>query len=246
LLPLGAGREHGDVNLSDGHPPSTTCPAVQSEAITALFLVLLPNLLLVAVGIFMRGPAQQVAASQAAGHFGLARFGRQVALNAFLLAPTAVWLWRRRAGWAACTWGRDRMGRAVLLGMLLGVAALLWRARPFAPERLALADTWWALATFAVVAAAEETLFRGFLQPRLMAWLGGVGGYLATALLFTATHLPARLLSGEPVGEALTYATLHLLPMALLFGGAMLAANHAAAPTLLHLAWNWASVIRRP
>ena len=131
------------------------------------------------------------------------------------------------------------------LGAALGIGALLLRARPFAPERLALADTWWALAIYAVVALAEETLYRGFLQGRLEDWLGRWWGYLATALLFTALHLPARLLGGEPLAQALSYATVQLLPMALLFGGAMLAANHVAAPALLHLAWNWASVIRR-
>jgi len=52
----------------------------------------------------------------------------------------------------------------------LAAGALLLRARPFAPQRLTLAGTWWALATYAVVAAAEETLYRGFLQGRLEDW----------------------------------------------------------------------------
>jgi len=120
---------------------------------------------------------------------------------------------------------------------------LLLRARPFAPERLITPDTWWALASYAVVAFAEETLYRGFLQGRLEGWLGYWPGYLITALLFTALHLPARLLGGEPLAQALAYATVQLLPMALLFGGAMLAVEHVAAPMLLHLAWNWASVV---
>jgi membrane protease YdiL (CAAX protease family) len=132
------------------------------------------------------------------------------------------------------------------LGVLLGAATLLLRARPFAPARLALADTWWALLTYAVVAAAEETLYRGFLQGALSAWLGRWWAYLATALLFTLLHLPARLLGGQPLAQALIYAAAQLLPMALLFGAAMLAVDHAAAPTLMHLAWNWATVIRRP
>ncbi|MFQ6059018.1 MAG: lysostaphin resistance A-like protein [Anaerolineae bacterium] len=207
--------------------------------------MLLPNLVLTGVGLLMRGPAQQIAGAQAAGHFDAARFLRQVGLYTFLLLPTGLWLGRRQTGWAACGWGRARIGRAVGLGVLLGAAALLLRARPFAPERLAVSDTWWALDTYAVVALAEETLYRGFLQGRLATWLGRWWGYLTTALLFTAVHLPARLLGGEPLAQALSYATAQLLPMALLFGGAMLAANHTAAPTLLHLAWNWASVIRK-
>ena len=80
---------------------------------------------------------------------------------------------------------------------------MLLRARPFAPERLITPDTWWALASYAVVAFAEETLYRGFLQGRLEGWLGYWPGYLITALLFTALHLPARLLGGEPLAQAL-------------------------------------------
>lgn len=227
---------------------------VRRDALIALLLVLLPNLVLTGVGLLMRGPAQRVAEAQAAGHFGPERFLRQVGLNAFFLLPMGIWLWRRRVGWAACGWGRERLGRAVGLGVLLGAATLLLRAYPFAPERLSIPDTarlsahgeaWWALVTYAVVAVAEETLYRGFLQRRLATWLGRWWGYLATALLFTVVHLPARLLGGEPLAQALTYAAVQLLPMALFFGGAMLAANHATAPAIVHLAWNWASVIRR-
>ena len=216
----------------------------ERRALVALGLVLLPNLVLVGVGLLMQGQAQQVAQAQAAGHFGPARLLRMVGLYAFLLLPMTVWVWRRRLGWRTCGWGREGVARALALGVLLGAGALLLRARPFAPQRLSLADTWWALAAYAVVALAEETLYRGFLQGRLEAWLGRWPGYLITALLFTALHLPARLLGGEPLIQALTYATVQLLPMALLFGAAMLAARHTATPTLLHLAWNWASVVR--
>ncbi|MBC7264597.1 MAG: CPBP family intramembrane metalloprotease [Chloroflexi bacterium] len=217
----------------------------QREALIGLLLVILPNLVLVGVGLLMRRQAQQVTEAQAAGVFGIERLLRQVGLNAFLLLPMGIWLWRRRTGLAACGWQQVRLGRAAGVGVLLGAAVLFLRAQPFAPERLALSDTWWALATYSVVAVSEETLFRGFLQGRLEAWLGRWWGYFATALLFSAVHLPTRLLGGEPLAQALTYATVQLLPMALLFGGAMSVANHAAAPTLLHLAWNWASVIRR-
>ncbi len=213
----------------------------------ALLLVLLPNLVLMGVGLLMRGSARQVAQAQAAGHFGPARFLRMVGLYAFMLLPMGLWLWHQRAGWAVCGWRRERAGRALALGTLFAAGALLLRARPFAFQRLFLTDTWWALATYAVVASAEETLYRGFLQGRLEAWLGQWAGYLVTALLFAALHLPARLLGGEPLASALTYATVQLLPMALFFGAAMLAARHTAAPTLLHLAWNWASIIaKRP
>ncbi len=214
-------------------------------ALIALLLVLLPNLVLAGLGLAMRGETRQVADAKAAAHFGPVRFVRQVGLSVFLLLPMALWLWRRRAGWTALGWRRRGLGRATGLGVLLGAATLLVRARPFAPERLTIPATWWALATYAVVAAAEETLYRGFLQGRLEAWLGCWWAYLATALLFAALHLPARLLGGEPLAQALAYAAAQLLPMALIFGAAMLAAGHVAAPALVHLGWNWASLLRR-
>jgi hypothetical protein len=75
-------------------------------------------------------------------------------------------------------------------------------------------------------------------------WVGRWWRYLATALLFTGIHLPARLLGGGPLTQAPTYAAVQLLPMASLFGETMAIADHAAVPTLLHLAWNWTSIVR--
>lgn len=70
-----------------------------------------------------------------------------------LLLPMGVWLWRQfvvrhaapaecrtplrlrlRGSLRACGWGRERVGRALALGAVLGVGALLLQARPFAPE----------------------------------------------------------------------------------------------------------------
>lgn len=178
------------------------------QALIALVLVLVPNLALTGLGLLMRRPAQQMNDSQAAVAFGPARFLRQVGLQLFFLLPMGLWLRRRGAGWADCGWRRGRLGRAVTLGMLIGAAALLLRARPCARERFGLADSWWALATYAVVALTEELLYRGFLQGFLADWVGRYKAYLATALLFTVFHLPARLLGGEPLARSLTYSTI--------------------------------------
>ncbi len=133
-------------------------------ALIAVLLVLLPNLVLTGLGLAMRGQAQQAAGSQITAHFGLSRFLRQVGLCAFLVLPTGLWLWRRRAAWTALGWRSKGLGRAAGLGALLAAATLLLRARPFSPEQLGIPATWWAMATYAVVASAEEMLYRGFLQ----------------------------------------------------------------------------------
>lgn len=68
------------------------------------------------------------------------------------------------------------------LALLLGVVA--WQ--PKWPEML-----WpWLIINLGVAVLAEELLFRGLLQPRLVEWLGTWPGILCGALLFGAAHIP--------------------------------------------------------
>ena len=128
---------------------------VRRQALVALLLVLLPNLALVGVGLVMRGQAQQGAQARAAGRYDLAWFLCQVELYAFMLLLTVSFVVRHAAPaecrtplrlrlrglLQACGWARKRVGRALALGVLFVAGALLLRARPFAPQRLSLADT---------------------------------------------------------------------------------------------------------
>lgn len=73
-----------------------------------------------------------------------------------------------------------------LLAMLLGLVG--WQ--PKWPDGLWL----WLAVNLGVTALAEELLFRGLLQTRLVRWLGAWPGLLLTALLFGAVHAPFSLL----------------------------------------------------
>jgi membrane protease YdiL (CAAX protease family) len=69
-----------------------------------------------------------------------------------------------------------------LLALQLGVVA--WQ--PKWPQ-----DLWlWLAVNLGVTVLAEELLFRGLLQTRLIAWLGVWPGIALTALLFGAVHAP--------------------------------------------------------
>lgn len=68
------------------------------------------------------------------------------------------------------------------LALLLGVVA--WQ-----PKWPAMLGAWLAI-NLAVAVLAEELLFRGLLQTRLVGWLGMWPGILLTALLFGAVHIP--------------------------------------------------------
>ena len=48
-----------------------------------------------------------------------------------------------------------------------------------------------------LIALAEETIFRGYIQLRLSWWMGETRGWIATSLLYAAFRLPAYLASGD-------------------------------------------------
>ncbi|WP_412547848.1 CPBP family intramembrane glutamic endopeptidase [Pseudomonas sp. PDM11] len=95
------------------------------------------------------------------------------------------------AGLAAKTAAKARLDAPIFIITLLAVPALAlllgvvaWQ--PKWPDMLGA----WLVVNLAVAVLAEELLFRGVLQPRLIGWLGVWPGVLVTALLFGAVHIP--------------------------------------------------------
>jgi membrane protease YdiL (CAAX protease family) len=100
------------------------------------------------------------------------------------------------------------------------------------------------LAFYACVGFGEEFLFRGYLQSRLLAWLGKWRGWLLASAVMAAVHFPHRvLIEGLGVGDALG-ATIGLLPVSLLMGFVMLCTRNIVAPGLFHTFSNWVNTLR--
>jgi membrane protease YdiL (CAAX protease family) len=78
---------------------------------------------------------------------------------------------------------------------------------------------------------AEETYFRGWLQPVLCASWGPWLGLLATSVLFAGLHIIA--------GAHGVLAVVNLLLGGMLFGLLALRSGGLAAPAAAHFAWNW-------
>jgi len=119
---------------------------------------------------------------------------------AVLVGGGLSWLGRVSPG--ALGLRRDRLGRGLLIGLgalavyLGSFALILWATRPDAAQilRAVLSLSVGERALFLVVGLAialfEEPVFRGYLQPALIARLGWAGGVAVTALVFAAWHPP--------------------------------------------------------
>jgi len=85
--------------------------------------------------------------------------------------------------------------------------------------------------------AAEETIFRGYIQLRLMSYLGDNWGWLATSLLYVLWQLPGN----DLLTQFSTQWPLLVLALVqgLLLGWIMRKTHHVSAPILLRVASTW-------
>lgn len=134
-------------------------------------------------------------------------------------------------------WGRDNLKAGAILGALLAAVTLFLRGKftvllgGISPEQGSLLLVW------LLLAAAEETIFRGYIQSRLMSFLGTTWGWLATCGLFVLWQLPGRLwvLPFADYWQVLVVA----LVQGLLMGWVMRKSGHVLAPLLFRAVAGW-------
>lgn len=101
----------------------------------------------------------------------------------------------------------------------------------------------WALLYYAVIGFGEEFAYRGYLQTRLMAWLGRWQGWVLTSVLMALVHIPQRMtMQGTSLLEALL-SSAALIPISLFLGFVMLRTGNIVAPGLVHTFANWVGTL---
>jgi len=91
-----------------------------------------------------------------------------------------------------------------------------------------------ALVNWFLVAFAEEVLFRGYLQTRLMEWLGNQRGLILTAFVFSLSHLFQRILIMDMNLSGAIVSCIALFPVALFFGYLFSKCKNVVATTIFH------------
>lgn len=199
------------------------------EGLVSLFLyslILILNLLLSSKGL---GPALSAPASL----FGTA-WPRLLLAVISLLAFVAALVVRRQPPLSA-GWKRTLFGPSFRLALALIFLTLFLRGEMFKLFKGITPTQGYALLAWLGIALAEETIFRGYLQLRLSSWLGGVAGWLVTALLFVVWQLPFLTATGEGLPIRLALAALQ----AVLLGWVMRKTGHVLAPALWRAVSQW-------
>jgi len=171
------------------------------------------------------------------------------AMLAFIaFGPVLLVMRRRRESWASAGVSTHNLGRSLMIGifliMLFIVASMLLGKRSFGDMVTGLTvDHLWALLQYAIVGFGEEFAFRGYLQTRLVAWLGRWQGWVVTSVLMALAHVVQRItMVGLPPLEAVL-SSASLIPISLLLGYIMLRTENVVAPGLFHTFANWVNTL---
>jgi membrane protease YdiL (CAAX protease family) len=180
--------------------------------------------------------------------FGLWNVIRQIMLGCLFFGPALIVMRRRHETLSSAGITTHNLGKSALLGILLSAFMFLFNTimkRFDSGEGLrsiSLSDLW-ALTTFLVVGISEEFGFRGYLQTRLMLWLGTTRGWVLASTLMAVGHVVQRIAIMGMSGMSAFVSSLSLIPISLLFGYIFLRTKNVVAGALLHAFIDWSSVV---
>ena len=161
---------------------------------------------------------------------------KRLFLAAGSMVPVIVALWRRKQPVRSAGWSREKLAPAIQLGLALAFLTIFLRGK-FSAVVLGLGSpgvlsmlAYWLAAAF-----LEETVFRGYIQPRLSSWWGEYPGWLAASGLFVICQLP-RLLAAP---DQLVFNLFLTAGQGLVAGFIMQRSGHVMAPALYRAVSNW-------
>lgn len=153
------------------------------------------------------------------------------------LLPAIVLLLARGQPLKSIGWSKENTRASLMLGLLLVFLVIFLRGKFITLVSGISVAQGNLLLVLLVLCLAEETIFRGYIQLRLMSFIGTTWGWLATTLLYLLWQLPGRLwLSQFPT---LWPEVLITLVQGLLLGWIMRKTYHVAAPALFRAVSTW-------
>lgn len=170
-----------------------------------------------------------------------------VALIAF--GPALLMMRWRREPWASAGISRHNLVPAFVVGLLLALFSVVGEMLGSGQHCLRGVD-WrltvghlWAFLLYAIVGFGEEFAFRGYLQTRMVAWLGRWQGWIITSILMALAHIVQRITMQDLHLTEAVISSVSLIPISLLMGYVMLRTENVVASGLFHTFANWVNTL---
>jgi membrane protease YdiL (CAAX protease family) len=97
----------------------------------------------------------------------------------------------------------------------------------------------WGLVYFTIVGFGEEIVFRGYLQTRLVLWLGALKGWVISSITMALMHLWQRVFIMQLTLSGALLNIFFLLLPSFFLGYLMLRTKNVVAPGLVHTFMDW-------
>ncbi|MBN1451078.1 MAG: CPBP family intramembrane metalloprotease [Anaerolineales bacterium] len=219
-----------------------TSPNPRQSALVALSVTALPMLFIIIIAIMMasKGGATEVDVER---KHSLSSVINQLITYLILFSPVLIAMKVRNEPWKSSGVTKTNLGKSLLLGSLLGLIAIVTCTECLHGIAAGLnVSHIWAFLQFSIVGFGEEFGYRGYLQTRLIAWLGRWQGWLLASFLMAILHISGLVLvSGHNALTALLSSAM-LIPISLLMGYIMLRTENVVAPAILHTFADWVGI----
>ena len=170
----------------------------------------------------------------------IADLGKALVLAGLGLLPVLAALYTRKQPIRSAGWNQPLIVPGLLMGLAIALLTIFLRNRHY-DLLLGLDSTELTQLFLAIgIALAEETIFRGYIQLRLVWWLGLWRGILLTSVLYTGWHLAAWV--GRLPADTIVVLVLLTFIQSLVVGWVARRSGGVAAGALYRAISIWATV----
>lgn len=166
---------------------------------------------------------------------------RALVIGAISVVIFIVALIVRRQPLRSIGWDKEGLKTALMIGLLLVFLTIFLRGKIFAILNGVTPAEGLGLLLWAGIALAEETIFRGYIQLRLVSFWGETYGWILTAVLYTLWKVPWNA-NGLELNALLMNMGLTLI-QGLMLGWIMRRSNHVLAPVMYRAISGWLYLI---
>jgi len=139
--------------------------------------------------------------------------------------------------------GSQTMKPALQLGVALGLITILLTNRTSTILDGVTTSEGLGLLAALFTGLSEEFAFRGYILPRLSAWLGEYPGWILSAVLFALWRLPLILILTGQAWPQLAANLIYTFLFGMILGWVQRKSGHILAPGLYHILHNWVQIL---
>ena len=204
----------------------------RNEGITSLFLICISFITIITNLLFI-------------GRIIENRILNLLTTQLFTLSPVIIYIILKKEKMSSIGILRINFVKSICLGMISGMTFFLLIYLFEQKNNINIYSTknFKIFLEYFIIAICEEILFRGYLQNKLVKYLGSKKGIIITAMIFSVFHFPQRILvEGLRYQEAIL-GIIALLPVSFMFGYIMYKTQNIMATSIFHTFINYTSEI---